>query len=179
MRVLFSLLLLTACLTAAHARAAEYRPEPVSRNQTLLRSALLPGLGQIEQGRMGRGAFWAGGALVLATATFHAHMEYHSAAEDFENAQDRYRIALADEDGDAAYDQYLRMERHGALADDRYDNRRLLEIGLLLWWAGNLADTWLFDGGPDGGDQQAALPGRLQPVLLRGEAAGLAWTMDF
>jgi len=180
-------LLLLLTLPAA-ALAEGYQPQPISREGALLRSALIPGLGQIEQGRTGRGALWTGGAAALVASTFFAHMEYHSAAKDLENAEDSYRRALAEEDGDAAYSNFREMERLAPIADDRYDLRRNLEIGLVLWWAGNLVDTWLFAGGGEraeagaetsagaGGD--AALPGRLAPVLARG-GAGLAWTFDF
>jgi hypothetical protein len=176
-RLLPLLLLLT--LPAA-ALAEGYQPAPVSRGGALLRSALIPGLGQIEQGRTGRGALWAGGAAALVGCTFFAHMEYHSAARDLENAEDSYRRAIADDDGDAAYTHFVDMQRLEPIADDRYDLRRNLEIGLALWWAGSLVDTWLFAGpGPQaaaGGE--AALPGRLTPVLAHG-AAGLAWSIDF
>ena len=172
-------LLLLLTLPAA-ALAEDYQPTPVSREGALLRSALLPGLGQIEQGRTGRGALWAGGATALVAGTFFAHMQYHSAAKDLDNAEASYWRAVADGQGVEAYAQLLEMQRLGPIADDRYDLRRNLEIGLALWWAGNLVDTWLFAGPGDrvaaGGE--AALPGRLTPVLTHG-AAGLAWSISF
>lgn len=155
-----------------------YLPESPGRNQALFKSALLPGLGQIDQGRTGRGAFWAGGAAVLALGTFHSHMEYHSAAQDFNNAEERYRSAIAEGDADAALAQFGRMERHNETAEDRYGTRQIMGISLLVWWAGNLADVWFFDEDKAAAGH-AALPGRIEPVLLRGEAAGLAWTLDF
>jgi hypothetical protein len=177
MRVLFLLLLITFCLGAVPALASVDAEGP-SRNSALLKSALVPGLGQIEQGRTGRGAIWAGAATTLGLATFYSHIQYHSAAEDFNNAGDLYRAAIAAGDGDEALLQFTKMESHGTLAEDRYDTRRLLEIGLVLVWAGNLVDTWFFEG--DGsGDDRADLPGRLEPVITRGGAAGLAWTIDF
>lgn len=177
MRALFALLLITLCLGASPALAGSDAGD-MNRGSAMLKSTLLPGLGQIEQGRTGRGALWTGAAIGLGLATFHSHMQYHSAAEDFNNSQDLYRAAIAEENGDEALVQFARMETHGALAEDRYDTRRMLEIGLVLVWAGNLVDTWLFAG--DGsGDDRADLPGRLEPVMLRGEAPGLAWTLDF
>jgi hypothetical protein len=173
-------LLLLFTLPAA-ALAEGYQPQPASREGAMLRSLIVPGLGQIEQGRTGRGALWAGGAAALVASTFFAHMEYHSAAKDLDNAEESYRRALADEDGDAAYAHFVEMQRLGPIADDRYDLRRNLEIGLVVWWAGNLVDTWLF-GRPDAdaaaAEGGAALPGRLTPVLAR-SAAGLAWSIDF
>ena len=171
------------CLAAAPGAplAQDYSPQPVSRESAVLRSVLVPGLGQIEQGRTGRGALWTGGAVVLAATAFFAHMEYHSAAMDLENAQDSYRRALADGDGDAAQTHFTDMQRLGPIADDRHGTRRNLEIALGVWWAGNLVDTWLFDGGQDDeamASDTAVLPGRLSPVL-RGGAAGLAWSLDF
>ncbi len=177
MRVLFWLLLITFCLAAVPVLASSDTGSP-GRNSALLKSVLLPGLGQIEQGRTGRGALWAGTAVTLGLATFNAHIQYHSAAKDFNNASALYRTAIADQDGDEALAQFIKMESHGTLAEDRYDTRRMLEIGLVLVWAGNLVDTWLFAG--DGsGDDRADLPGRLEPVILRGTAPGLAWTLDF
>ncbi|MCB1162716.1 MAG: DUF5683 domain-containing protein [Candidatus Krumholzibacteriia bacterium] len=173
--------LLLCLLLPAAVSAQDYSPAPVSREGAMLRSLVIPGLGQIEQGRVGRGALWAGGAAALAGATFFAHMEYHSAAKDFENARDSYQRALADGDTDGAYQDYLDMQRLEPIADDRQGTRRNLEIALGLWWAGSLVDTWLFnhdDGGDAGELARGALPGRLSPVL-RGEAAGLAWTLDF
>jgi len=177
-RHLIPLLLLLTLPTAALAEG--YAPAPVSREGALLRSALVPGLGQIEQGRTGRGALWAGGAAALVASTFFVHMEYHSAAKDLENAEASYRRAVADGQGVAAYAQLVEMQRLAPLADDRYDLRRNLEIGLALWWAGNLVDTWLFRRPDDSaavGDG-AALPGRLTPVLAHG-GAGLAWSIAF
>ncbi len=172
-------LLLLLTLPAA-ALAEGYAPNPVSRERALLRSALLPGLGQIEQGRTGRGALWAGGATALVAGTFFAHMEYHSAAKDLGNAEESYRRALAEDDGDAAYASFVDIERLAPIADDRYTLRRNIEIGLAVWWAGSLVDTWLFAGpktSAAAGDG-AALPGHLTPVLAHG-AAGLAWTIAF
>ncbi|MBM4119067.1 hypothetical protein FJ251_15295 [bacterium] len=177
-RRLIPLLLLLTLPVAALAEG--YQRAPISRESALLRSAFIPGLGQIEQGRTGRGALWAGGAAALVGGTFFAHMEYHSAAKDMENAEASYRRAVAGGQGIAAHAQLLEMKRLAPIADDRYDLRRNLEIGLALWWAGNLVDTWLFGGPADSaaaGDG-AALPGHLTPVLQRG-AAGLAWTIAF
>ncbi len=177
MRALFTVLSITLCLVAG-AASAVHAAEGPSRNSALLKSALLPGLGQIEQGRTGRGALWTGAAAALGIATFHAHIQYHSAAEDFGSASDLYRVAIEAEDGDEALLQFRKMESHGALAEDRYDTRRNMEIGLALVWVGCLVDTWLFAG--DGsGDDRADLPGRIEPVILRGQAPGLAWTLDF
>jgi hypothetical protein len=58
--------LLLALLLAAPALGGELnRPaeEGSSMRDNMLRSALLPGLGQMEQGRVGRGVTWAGGAV--------------------------------------------------------------------------------------------------------------------
>jgi hypothetical protein len=172
-------LLLLLTLPAA-ALAEGYAPTPVTREGALLKSALVPGLGQIEQGRTGRGALWAGGAAALVAGSFFAHMEYHSAAKDLDNAEQSYQRALADDDGDAAYTQFNEMKRLTPIADDRYDMRRNLEIGLALWWAGNLVDTWLFAGSNDSAAaaDEAVLPGRLTPVLAQG-GAGLAWSITF
>jgi len=159
--------------------AEGYAPERVSREGAVLRSALVPGLGQIEQGRTGRGALWTGGAAALVASTFFAHMEYHSAAKDLENAEDSYRRAIAADDGDAAYAHFLEMQRLSPMADDRYDLRRNLEVGLVLWWGANLVDAWLFGGGEDApAGEQSLLPGRLTP-LVAGERAGLAWSCEF
>ena len=177
-RALLCILLLLPGLATAATLEGGYLPETPSSSEVLIKSALLPGLGQIEQGRTGRGAIWAGGATVLALAPFHSHMEYRSAAQDYNNAEDRYRSAIAEGDADAALAQFSRMKHHNELAEDRYGTRRLLEITLLTWWAGNLVDAWLFEDG-DAAEGHAALPGRIEPVLLRGEAAGLAWTLDF
>lgn len=158
--------------------AEGYALERVSREEAVLRSALVPGLGQIEQGRTGRGALWTGGAAALVAGTFFAHMEYHSAAKDLENAEDSYRRSIAD-DGDAAYAHFLEMQRLSPIADDRYDLRRNLEVGLVLWWGANLVDAWLFGGeGDAAAGEQSLLPGRLTP-LLAGERAGLAWSCEF
>ncbi len=177
MRVLFWLLLITFCLGAVPVLASSDTGSP-SRSSALLKSALLPGLGQIEQGRTGRGALWTGAAATLGLATFYSHIQYHSAAEDFNNAKDLFQAAIIAQDGDEALVQFAKMESHGTLAEDRYDTRRMLEIGFVLVWAGNMVDTWLFAG--DGsGDDRVDLPGRLEPVMLRGAAPGLAWTIDF
>lgn len=177
MRLLATTFTLIALL--AGPAAAGYEQPVVDPGRALLKSALLPGLGQIEQGRTGRGSLWAGGALLLGTATFYQHMQYHSAAEDFNNAEDQYRSAIDEGDADTAAEQFAKMERYGQLADDRYDRRQLLEIGLAALWAGNLVDTWLFGRGEADAGDTALLPGHLEPVLLRGESAGLAWTLNF
>jgi len=162
---------------AAQATAAETAAEP--RGRPMLKSLLWPGLGQIEQGRTGRGAAWAGGAVLLVAGTFYAHQHYHDVAQDFENAEDSYHAALADGDGDAAYSHFLAMQDYHPQAEDRLDTRNLLIGTLAVYWAANLVDTWLFGRGDDSpaGDT-AALPGRLTPVARHG-AAGVAWTVDF
>jgi len=144
----------------------------------MLKSALWPGLGQIEQGRSGRGAVWAGGAVALVAGTFYAHIEYHSAALDYENARDSYERALADWDLEAADEQLAAMRIHHPRAEDRRGYRTAMEVALLLWWGGGLVDTWLFGSGGEDEQRLSALPGRVTPVLRRG-AAGLAWTLDF
>ena len=55
-----------------------------------------------------------------------------------------------------------------------------MEIGLVLWWAGSLVDTWLFerDDNSQGNGGLALLPGRLEPVV-RHDAPGLVWSLDF
>ena len=74
----------------------QYEHAPPSKRSAALKNVLLPGLGQIEQGRSGRGVFWAGGAIVLGVGTYFSHSEYHSAARDLENAEDD-RAGLEDE----------------------------------------------------------------------------------
>ncbi|MBN2172040.1 MAG: hypothetical protein JW819_12045 [Candidatus Krumholzibacteriota bacterium] len=173
------LALLAALLLALAVQATAAEAAAENRGRPLLKSLLWPGLGQIEQGRTGRGALWAGGAVVLAAGTFYAHQHYHDIAQDFENAEDSYHAALADGDGDAAWSHFQAMQIYHPKAEDRLDTRNLIIGALVVYWAANLVDTWLFDRGGDApaGDT-AALPGRLAPVVRRG-AAGVAWTVDF
>lgn len=165
-------LLLVLAVPAAAAETAGDGGRP------LLKSLLWPGLGQIEQGRTGRGALWAGGAVLLAAGSFYAHQHYHDAAQDFENAEASYYTALDDDDGDSAWDHYQAMQVYHPRAEDRLDTRNLVLGTLAVWWAANLVDTWLFDRGGDAPGDTAALPGRLAPVVRPG-AAGVAWTLDF
>ena len=179
------------CLTAAMAvlflagtlgaaRAQGMQAETDGDGRPLLRSLLWPGMGQIAQGRTGRGAMWAGGAVTLGFGLFASHMHYHSAALDYENAKDSYRRALDDGRPEDAAVYYAMMDDLGPIADDRYDIRMATGIALALWWGGSLLDTWLYERGDGGAETVASAgsSGRLQPVL-RGGAPGLAWTFNF
>ena len=201
--LMLALLAAPGALRAADLYAEEAAP---SRNEALLRSALWPGLGQIEQGRTGRGAAWAGGAVLLAVATFFSHTQYHSAALDFESSELGFQRAVAEGQRELAEGYLEDMAHFHGLAEDRRSYRTGLEVALIALWAGNLVDTWLFarepageaaaalGGRPGGGaaaDRSAltgrgraaspgsgAWPGRVEPVL-HGAAAGLAWTLAF
>ena len=175
-------MLLALLLCAGSANAGELmRPEQdaATTRGNLLRSALLPGLGQLEQGRIGRGVAWAGGAVLLGVTAFIARGEYHSASVDFNNAEGSYYRALADWDLEAA-ERFL-ADRNAAqpLADDRYTTMILFEVGLASLWVGNLVDVWLFEK-RDGktGETYGLLPGNLAPVL-RTDAVGVSWSLNF
>lgn len=176
---LLCILVVLLCAGAVSSGELSYEDPAPSKNTALLKSALWPGLGQIEQGRIGRGAVWAGGALALVAGTFFSNSQYNSAAMDFESAKDNYERALADWNLDDAEYYLAEMKDLHALSEDRKSVRTGMEVALILWWGGSLVDTWLFDKGDGVEDSQmSALPGRLEPVMRRG-AAGLAWSVDF
>ena len=121
-------LLTVLLLIAGSVSAGELmKPEDseVSKRGKMLRSALLPGLGQMEQGRIGRGVAWAGGAVVLGVATFFMRSEYHSSALDFENAEGSYQRALADWDIEAARGFLDDRNEAQPRAESNYDARRV------------------------------------------------------
>ena len=175
-------ILLASLLLASATGATElgYEEAGPTRGHCMLKSTLWPGLGQILQGRHGRGALWAGGAAALAAGVFFTHMQYHSAALDYNNTRDSYERAVAEGWETLAQLHFDAMQEYYPLAEDRKSYRSVMEVALVFWWGGNLVDTWLFAGkdSGDGAEHLSVLPGRVQPVLHRG-AAGLAWTMDF
>ncbi|MCP4546064.1 MAG: hypothetical protein GY835_06325 [bacterium] len=151
-----------------------------TRNQALIKSLIWPGLGQIAQGREIRGSIWAGGAVMFALGTFYSHQQYNSAAKDYENTLSSCRNALASGSADAAYYYYNKLADYHEVAEDRHSIRTTVEFGFVLWWAGSLVDTWLFDrqSGTQTSSALTSLPGGLEPVV-HGNAPGLAWTIDF
>lgn len=154
------------------------RQDPAAtRNGAMLKSLLWPGLGQIAQGRAVRGSVWAGGAVTLLAGSFFTHMQYNSAATDYENT---VASMLRTSDLDKAKFYRSQLDGLHTKADDRYQYRQMMEVGLVLWWVGSLVDTWFFTGRDGRGSLSArgGLPGSLEPVVKQG-APGLGWYWDF
>jgi len=148
MRALIAVLMILA--SALPALAYGNQMDEFTRGKdAFVRSLFLPGLGQIEQGRPGAGAAWAGGTVLVAVATFKAHVDYHSAAMDHENAGESYARALYEGDTDTAWHYFQQLDGLKAEADDRYDTRRAWTYGLAAVWAANLLDVWWHGRGGD------------------------------
>ncbi len=179
--ILSVLLLLIAGQATGGELVRDEEESPTTRD-LMLRSALLPGLGQLEQGRTGRSAAWAGGAMILAVGTFMAHNEYTSAATDFQSAETTYLEAIAhgNWDLDSAESSLIARRVAQERSDERYTTRAIFEVALVAWWAGNLLDVWLFERDDDDAESgdYGALPGNLSPVV-RPSAVGLSWSIEF
>ncbi len=166
------IVILLAVLLAAPAGAVQTQLDEFSRGlDPFVRSIFWPGLGQIEQGRTGVGAAFAGGALLASLGALKGHLDYHSAAKDFRNAGDSYAEALATGNTDLAYYYYLQLDALSTKADEKYDDRSLWYAGLAAVWVANLVDVWWHSRG---GDERVAF----LPVTQPG-GGGLAVTLSF
>lgn len=105
-----------------------------------LRSAVLPGWGQIHRGDRRRGWAFAAGVGLAASGALAAHVAYAQARQD-------YGAAATPSDIDAAYDRANRL----------YRLRNGLAAGAALGWAASVAEA-LLSGGPraPGGASPAA-----------------------
>ncbi len=170
MRLLIVMLLIAAF--AAPAGALQSTLDELSRGKDpFVRSLFWPGLGQIEQGRTGVGAAFAGGAALASLGAFLGHLDYHSAAKDFTNAGDAYADAIDAGDTDTAWYYFQQLDGLNAAADDRYDHRKLWFAGLGAVWVANLVDVWWHERG--GSDRVAILP------VTQTGGGGLAVTLIF
>jgi hypothetical protein len=148
-----------------------------SRNGALLGSLLWPGVGQVAQGRTGRGALWAGGAAALTFSAFFTQVSYNDAAKDYEGIVDRYNEAILT-DPDAALGYYNQLAYYHDRAEDRKPLRNIMATSLAVYWVANLVDVWLFDGDTEEQYSSGYLPGRIEPMII-GNRAAVAWSINF
>ncbi|HEX9953422.1 MAG TPA: hypothetical protein VGB53_16750, partial [Rubricoccaceae bacterium] len=103
-----------------------------------LRSAVLPGWGQIHRGDRGRGVAFAVGVGTAAASTLGAHLAYGA-------ARDRYTRATAQED----------IAQTGRTIDRLYRLRGNLAIATAVGWAAQIAEA-LVVGRPEAPPTAAA-----------------------
>ncbi len=167
-----TIVILLALLVAAPVSAVQTQLDEISRGlDPFVRSIFWPGLGQIEQGRTGVGAAFAGGALLASVGALKGHLDYHSAAKDFRNAGDSYAEAYDAGNTDLAYYFYVQLDELGGKADDKYEERKLWYTGLATVWVANLVDVWWHS---QGGDERVTFLPLMQPG-----GGGLAVTLKF
>ena len=103
---------------------------PDRRPGAALRSAVLPGWGQLHKGDRARGIAFAAGVGAAAAGTAVAHVA-------FAQARSRYRGAPTTAEADAAYPAYNRL----------YRTRNALALATAVGWAASVAEA-LVTGAP-------------------------------
>ena len=108
--------------------------------KTLLRSAVLPGWGQIYRGQKWKGAFFITGTAVGVGAVIWTNEIYRDEVEDFEAAERAYEQSTHLEEWPARYEA---VRHASAEAEDAYDNRGIALACLAGFYALNLVDCLL------------------------------------
>jgi hypothetical protein len=144
-------------------------------DSTLLRSMLIPGSGQAQQGHFGRAAIFAAGGIIGGAGVFITQIHYNRAVEKYDSEKGAYlRLTRKVENGElVSYDTirstYASMQSAWDSADTRLAWRNTF-LGLFITaYALNIVDVVWHSGGT------------AEPVSIEIEGSGvrLVKTFDF
>lgn len=135
--------------------------QKLSRSQILWRSAVLPGWGQIKDGR-NEGYILGSGFFISALAWYKTNKEMKSAVKDYGNLQNPYKTLISPTfpaSPTAAAINSLPFERQQNAIDRHYREGRNFAIISLLFYGFNLFDAWYFYKGnsPTGKSSNASI----------------------
>lgn len=140
--------------------------------KTLLRSAVIPGWGQVYRGQRRKGALYLVGSVVAAGGFGWAHEAYRSEVDDFNAAKRAYETVTRLEDMPVRYEV---VRRASEKADRAYD-RRLFALAAFAGIYGlNLLDCVVF--APSGEVSSSGSMGRADVPAGRDPGA-LGWLAD-
>jgi hypothetical protein len=109
--------------------------------KSLIRSALVPGWGQVYRGQRAKGALFLVGTVLAAGGVGWTHEDYRNRVDDFNAAKRNFQQAYRLEDFHASYEE---VRRASANADRAYDRRRFALTALGGVYALNLFDCVMF-----------------------------------
>jgi len=130
---------------------------PAAAVDSVLLSALLPGLGQVQDGHYGRGTAFAAAAIISVTGLFATEINYARSAERYNNSKRDYLYyQTAIDDGrvvkiDDVNATYAAMEDGWNDAEDDAKWRNVFLGALIGVYALNLVDILLSE--PDTGER--------------------------
>jgi hypothetical protein len=140
--------------------------------KVLLRSAVIPGWGQVYRGQKAKGALFLVGSVVAAGGVCWAHEAYRDDVDDFDSAKRAYEQATRLEDLPALYEAV----RHASDHADRGHERRTLALAVLGGIYGlNLLDCVVF--APSGEVSSSASTSRAEAPAVP-DAGSLGWLAD-
>ncbi len=129
---------------------------PAAAVDSVLLSALLPGLGQVQDGHYGRGTAFAAAAIISATGLFATQINYARSADTYNNSKRDYLYYQTAIDSgqvvqiDDVNATYAAMESSWNDAEDDAQWRNIFLGALIGVYALNLIDILLSD--PDTGE---------------------------
>ena len=163
-------------------RSLDLRLSRKSTARALLRSAVIPGWGQIYRGSKGKGALFLVGSCGAAAAFGSLASRYQDKVDDFDARRHEYERATS---LDQIETRYAAMARASARADDAWSDRRIALGALAGIYSLNLLDLLFFQGGGEAqvggfssGSERPALPVALNATPGRDGSvqAALRWT---
>jgi hypothetical protein len=140
--------------------------------KSLLRSALIPGWGQLYRGQKLKGTLLVVGTAVAAGGVIWTHEEYRDEVDRFDEAR---RVYEQETHLDELPSRYEAVQRASRRADRAYDRRNVALAGLGGIYALNLLDCIFF--GPTGEVSSSGMTGQL--VIPAGDDSGtIGWIAD-
>lgn len=152
----------------------------VADTQAVVRSLLLPGSGQAEQGHYTKAAIFAGATILTGAGVVLSQVHYNQAVERFNGLRGTY-VGYADQLDSGTVIAYSEITQTYADMQEAYDDsedrkvwRNTFVAAFLVTYAANLVDVILSE--PDTGERQRENP---VGVEFRGNDIRLYGTLHF